>query len=84
MPVTVVPVGGYSAIAVSSNFANLKTAVATEMAKLTALIPNPDASTAPTAGVAGAAPMYDEIPPIIARNLRAEIAALAAVIAAAT
>lgn len=84
MPVSNVPVAGVAAISVAASFANLKTAVVTELNKVIALIPNPDGSTATTAGVAGTAPMYDEIPPIIARNLRAELAALSAVITAAT
>lgn len=84
MPVTNVPVAGVAAIAVSSNFANLKTAVVTELNKVIALIPNPDASTAGTAGVAGSAPNYDEWHPVVARNMRAELAALSAAITAAT
>lgn len=84
MPVTKVPVGGYSAIAVSSNFANLKAAVLVELDKFIALIPNVDATLATTQGVSGAIPEYDTVDPLLARLYRAELAALRAVIAAAT
>lgn len=84
MPVTFVPVAGVAAIAVGGVFATLKTAVVTELDKVTALIPNIDAATASTAGVTGAMPSYDHFPPILARNLRAELAALRAAIVAAT
>jgi len=84
MPVTFIPVGGYATIAVSGSFANLKTRVDQELDKAILLIPNPDAATAPSAGVAGASPYYDAFPPALARFMRAELAALKAVIAAAT
>ena len=38
MPVTKIPVGGYAAIAVSGNFANLRAAVLVELDKFIALI----------------------------------------------
>lgn len=84
MPISKVPVGGYSAIAVSSNFANLRAAVLVELDKFIALIPNVDATLATTAGVNGLAPEYDTVDPVLARMYRAELAALRAVIAAAT
>ncbi len=84
MPISKVPVGGYSTIAVSSNFANLKAAVLVELDKFIALIPNVDASGVTVAGVSGVAPEYDTVDPILARLYRAELAALRAVIAAAT
>jgi len=84
MAISKVPVGGYAAIAVSSNFANLKAATLVELDKFIALIPNVDATIVTTAGVSGNAPEYDTVDPILARLYRAELAALRAVIAAAT
>lgn len=84
MPISKVPVGGYSAIAVSGNFANLKAAVLVELDKFIALIPNADASGVTVTGVSGVAPEYDTVDPILARLYRVELAALRAVIAAAT
>lgn len=84
MAISKVPVGGYAAIAVSSNFANLKAATLVELDKFIALIPNVDATIVTTSGVSGLAPEYDTVDPILARLYRAELAALRAVIAAAT
>lgn len=84
MAIDTVPVGGYAAIAVSGNFANLKTAVLVELDKYIALIPNIDAAGVATAGVSGVAPEFDTVDPVLARIYRAELAALRAVIAAAT
>jgi len=84
MAISKVPVGGYSAIAVSANFANLKAATLVELDKFIALIPDVDSTASRTAGVSGVAPEYDTVDPILARLYRAELAALRAVIAAAT
>lgn len=84
MAISKVPVGGYAAIAVSSNFANLKAATLVELDKFIALIPNVDAAIVTTAGVSGLPPEYDSVSPKLARLYRAELAALRAVIAAAT
>lgn len=85
MPVTLAgTIAGVAAISAGGVFATLKTAVNTELDKVIALIPNPDATNAATAGVSGAAPQYDEWHPIVARNMRAELATLRAAIAAAT
>ena len=85
MPVTLAgTIAGVSAIAVGGVFATLKTSVVTELNKVIALIPNPDAATAPTAGLSGLAPNYDEWHPVVARNMRAELATLSAAITAAT
>jgi hypothetical protein len=84
MPVTKIPVGGYAAIAVSGNFANLRAAVLVELDKFIALIPNVDATIATVQGVSGAIPEYDTVDPFLARSYREELAALRARIAAAT
>lgn len=71
------PFGAYAAIATAGNLANFKIAVNANLDLFTALIN-------PTAGSSAPHPDFNKIPPAMAKQLLAEIAALKVIITAGT
>lgn len=82
MPVTTSPFGAYANVTQVISAA-AQTAVLAECDKMLALLPNANATNAKTAGVAGVSPLFDEIPPATALQLRVELTALKTAIDAA-
>jgi len=82
MAINEIPIGVYTDVAGIIAAGSAAEIVALFDIMLT-FIPDPDAADATTAGVKGEAPEYDNVPPSYASNIREEITALRAAIAAA-